>query len=260
MDSDFDANEDELSPPQSPTSSELCDMYQEWEYGEDRVRLNWETAAEEDDLYRAMNHGVTPHDSSLSSTQYRIILIRTNPNGERQTVTYAQLNPGQTLGDLIQRLGLDPEDAVMRYHTSPTPPLCATCSATSSHCNEIESVGFISGNETGASLGLTLGAEVEFELILKSTEVLLIIEYHHQSNEREYHRVLSVRLHKDSKVNTALEEAEKHFQTGLKLEVAYSSSGDIVDSEKTPAELQWVQPGTYSVQKLEIRTTRLSPH
>lgn len=256
MDLDSDDQECQVSPPVSPTSSELCALHLEWIDAKEMEEAEW--AADEASINHAMYYGVHPQNPSPAPAKYNLLLIHTNPGSEKQTESVGVLDPAETVGEMLLQMGLDPEDAVLKFHTNPGPPHCAACSATSSHwisTETDESIDFISSDETGASLGLALGSVTQMDLISKSTEVLLYMEYNHKSAEREYFRVLAMRLHRDSLLKTAAEEAKRHIQNDLRLVMlVISSSGEIVDLEKTPGQLQWIQPGTYSEMRLRLRS------
>ena len=78
------------------------------------------------------------------------------------------------------------------------------------------------------------------------------MEYNHKSADREYSRVLAMRLHRDSPLKMAAEEAQRHIQEDLKLVLALSTSGEILDLEKSPGQLEWIYPGTYTEMRLQL--------
>ena len=172
-----------------------------------------ESTWEQERLNSAMHFGLHPQNPTTPSSTYSLIFVCTNPD-ENLTATVGELGADESIGSLLERMKLDSDDIILRFHTTSPPPHCPTCANFSSHwvCDDVSAAPrLVDTSDTGASLGLALGSETHLDLILKSTEVLLKMEYTENSSIRAFTRVIAMRIHTDSVLQLAAEEAEKHF-------------------------------------------------
>ena len=244
---------DSITPPASPTSSEisyLVDNYQNTEVETEEWR-HWNAIQS----IGACPNKQFPAGTSMSAPRdtYSVLFITVIDAEGGLFVGSQDLRADETIGELLQRMDLNISDVILHLADISLPPHCSSCNSSHWIVDATRTPQEVHRDETGKTLGLQLGSDTFLHLIHKCKEVQLIMEYNHKSDDRQYSRVLAMRLHMDSPLLLAAAEAKKHFGIDLKLFTA-SSQGQLleVDLEKSAGELGWDTEDCYNIINLQL--------